>query len=152
MSTHLQPLSNLQVDDDRLRQLVSAGVAGYEVDEQERELRLYVVFVENAHGRIPWEIVEEESVGKAMVEAADLHGDGWTVSVQNAELVPTFEMERLAARLSILDTWDEFIALPEGVCTGCGGKGYLEMDRCTPAGEMYVERGDCDGCEGSGEV
>jgi len=108
----LQPLSNLTLTDGYVRELVDAGVAGYELDETERELRLYVIFVEGRGDRVPWEIADEEGVGRAMIEAADAHGDGWTISVQDAELVPTMDMERLAARLSILDTWDEYVRLP----------------------------------------
>lgn len=152
MSTHLQPLSNLQVDDDRLRQLVSAGVAGYLSDEPERELRLYVVFAEGRGDRVPWELCDEIDVGQVMMQAADVFGAGWTISVLDAETVPSEDMQRLAARLAILDTWDEYVGLPEGACTACGGKGYLEMDRCTPVGEFYTERGDCDGCDGSGQL
>ncbi len=151
-NSSLQPLSNLSVSDSHLRELVDAGVAGYAVEETERELRLYVVFAEGHGDRVPWELCEEEGVGRAMMEAANAYGDGWTISVLDAEVVPTADMQRLAMRLSILDTWDEFVGLPEGACTACGGRGYLEMDRCTPAGEMYVERGDCDGCDSTGRL
>lgn len=128
-----------------------AGVAGYDTEESTRESRLYVVFVEGRGDRVPWELCEEESVGKVMVEAADAHGDGWTVSVQDAEIVSTADMKRLAARLAILDTWDEFVALPEGACTACGGAGYLAMDECIN-GEVIEIRGDCEGCDGSGRL
>lgn len=151
MSTHSQSLSNLQVDDDRLRQLVRAGVAGYLSDEPERELRLYVVFAEGRGDRVPWELCDEVDVGQVMMRAADVFGAGWTISVQDAELVPTADMERLAARLSILDSWDEFVALPEGACAACGGTGYLAMDECI-GGEVVELRGDCEGCDGSGQL
>lgn len=150
--SHLQPLSNLQVTDGYLRELVDAGVAGYAVEPDDRELRLYVVFAEGRGDRIPWEICEETGVGRAMMEAANACGDGWTISVLDAEVVPTADMQRLAMRLSLLESWDEYVGLPEGACTACGGKGFLEMDRCTPAGEMYVERGDCDGCDSTGRL
>lgn len=150
--SNLQPLSNLRVTDGYLRELVDAGVAGYAVEETERELRLYVIFAEGRGDRVPWELCEEDGVGRAMIEAADVHGDGWTISVQDAEVVPVADMQRLAARLSLLDSWDEYVCLPEGDCPACGGKGYLEMDRFAPDGERYTERGDCEGCEGSGRL
>ncbi len=148
---NLQNTSNQILTDSRVRMLKAAGVAGDDTEETGRESRLYVVFVEGHGDRVPWELCEEESVGRAMIEAADVHGDGWTISVQDAELVPAADMERLAARLSILDSWDEFVALPEGVCTACGGTGYLSMDECV-GGEIVEMRGDCEGCDGTGQL
>jgi hypothetical protein len=149
--TNLKSLSTLDVTDDRLRLLVDAGVAGYMIAEEERELRLYVVFVENERGRIPWELVEEESIGKAMIEAANIYGEGWTISVLDAEVVPICEMERLALSLSILDNWDEFLGLPEGTCHVCGGTGIITKDECID-GHLVEMYGDCEGCAGSGQL
>lgn len=134
-----------------MRQLTGAGAVGYADNEAERELRLYVVFAEGRGDRVPWELCDETDVGRVMIEAADAHGSGWTISVQDAEVVPAADMQRLAARLAVLDSWDEFVALPEGRCTGCGGTGYLSMDECIN-GELVEMRGDCEGCDGSGRL
>ncbi len=151
-NSYLQPLRTEQDLNERINRLTAAGPVGFIDEEPERELRLYVVFAEGRGDRVPWQLCDENDVGQVMMQTADVHGDGWTISVQDAEVVPTADMERLAARLSILDTWDEFIALPEGHCTACGGKGYMEMDQFTAACERYTERGDCEGCEGSGRL
>lgn len=134
-----------------MRLLADAGAVGFAEDEPQRELRLYVVFAEGRGDRVPWELCDEADVGRVMVEAADACGLGWTISVLDAAIVPSEDMQRLAARLALIQEWDEFICLPEGSCPACGGTGFLEMDRCVD-GECYTERGDCEGCDGSGRL
>jgi hypothetical protein len=146
-----QILSN-QTFTDYEQALADAGAVGLIEDEPQQELRLYVVFAEGRGDRLPWELCDEADVGQVMVQAAETLGSGWTISVLDADVVPSEDMQRLAARLALIQEWDEFICLPEGVCSACGGTGYLEMDQCSPEGVCYTERGDCEGCDGSGRL
>jgi hypothetical protein len=89
-----------------------------------------------------------------MIEAGDVFTDedGWLIERMDADVVPADDMARLAERLSrTAEEWDEFVCLPVGACPACGGAGVISMD-CCDAGVPYTLMGDCEGCNGTGNL
>lgn len=114
--------------------------------------------------KIPLCLVDDENLIEAMVSAGGIYTDEWIIEYTDAAGVS--ERDLAVLKIGIPEgapwnvfmpapptgtEWDEFICLPEGVCTACGGTGYVSMS-CCAGGEKYVQYGDCDACEGDGTI
>ncbi|MDQ3753677.1 MAG: hypothetical protein M3371_02980 [Acidobacteriota bacterium] len=150
----------------RTQTIICGDAADRLIDEEDREIRLFVIYASSQTvgldgaplQQIPLDLVEDDAdggaVARAMIEAAGVFTDedGWIIERVDADSVPTNDMARLAERLShTADEWDEFVCLPEGTCTACGGAGVISMD-CCDAGIPYTLLGDCEGCDGTGKL
>ncbi|MBC7932033.1 MAG: hypothetical protein H7Z38_15860 [Rubrivivax sp.] len=165
MPNQQQTLSNETFTDDPMRVLEDAGASGFVLEDTETELRLVVLYASSQavdmNGRpmqeIPLDLIELDSDGRAlaraMVEASEIYTDedGWLLEYRDADAMPSSDMALLVERLGESVVWDEFIGLPEGCCHACGGAGFVAMD-CCDDGVKYELRGDCEGCDGTGQL
>lgn len=131
-------------------------------DKVER-IRMYVIFAfdlneeEQWINRRPVDFCEAMDLSNTLILLAEEYGSNVLLEPIEDGNVTEIEWEQLRAlqfaepEADISeDNWDEYIGLPEGVCTACGGTGYLTMDCCAD-GEKYELHGDCDECDASGQ-
>lgn len=144
---------------------VRSDATTFTIDEHAQKIRRYVIYASSQiigidgapiH-QIPIDLVKDDgtAIARAMIKAAETYtdADGWLIEYIDAKAVPAEDMARLAKRFSHVDEgWDEFISLPENVCTECGGTGFLTMIMCDGHCEPYELRGDCGGCDSTGEL
>ncbi|MCP9494057.1 MAG: hypothetical protein MSG64_06320 [Pyrinomonadaceae bacterium MAG19_C2-C3] len=117
--------------------------------------------------KIPLCLVEDvdTNLTDALIAGGNIyHADDWFIEYEDARGVSERDLAILKIGMPEGSAWNifmptpppatewaEFICLPEGVCTACGGLGYLTMD-CCAGGEKYELHGDCDACEGDGTI
>ncbi len=108
---------------------------------------------------IPLFLIEDSDdrsvLARAMVDASNEFPacDGWIIEYRDAETVPDEDFIKLCVRLNTQaeNEWAEFIDLPDGTCSACGGTGYVTMCICAHDGTQFEMHGDCDACDSSGE-
>lgn len=133
------------------------------VSEETNRIRMYVIFAfdlneqEQWINRRPVDFCDAMDLSNTLILLGKEHGGNVLLEPIEDGNVTEVEWEQLRAlqfaeqEADISeDSWDEFICLPEGACTACGGTGYLTMDCCAD-GEKYELRGDCDECDASGQ-
>ena len=126
-------------------------------------IRMYVIFAfdmneqEQWINRRPVDFCEAMDLGKTLILLRREYGSNVLLEPIEDGNVTDAEWEQLKAlqfaesESSVREEkWEEYICLPEGTCTVCGGEGFLSMDCCAD-GQKYELRGDCEKCDASGK-
>jgi hypothetical protein len=134
-----------------------------QVSDAVDRIRMYVIFASDLNEQEQWinrrlvDFCDAMDLSNTLILLGKEYGGNVLLEPVKESEVSDTEWEQLRAlqfaesEVEVSeDNWDEYICLPEGACTACGGTGYLTMDCCAD-GQRYELRGDCDECDASGQ-